>query len=424
MTETLARASTAGDGSTGAADAGVGAGAASGPALMADAARRWLLHSGVRTTQRQSLAGGLRRGYLPRAGGWLGCYPEITAYAVQFHLRWQDAVGARRDEDLAAATESGAWLLARQAQGGAAAGAFPYECGESGVPGVDGAASAAATGGYYTFDTAIAGHALLDLWRATGRLEFRTAAERAARWVLARQHAEGSFAACLGEPHVSWAGDRACLHGKHALLLLAWERASGDPHWGAAARKLLDWLLTLQDEHGGVRVRAGQPWIFLHAHCYAAEGLLAGALRWGEPYQGAALRAAQFLAACQGRDGSVPRYHGAARAYLAESGARWPLLRAWCVPRDVGATAQAGRIWVWADQLTRARRFAPQVDRALGWLVRHQLRSADVRIDGALPAARDPLRPWDPLEWRFYPWVAVFAADLARLSAAPSLNLF
>lgn len=153
-------------------------------AAVAERARRWLLRSGVRVR-----AGGVRRGYLPERTVWLPLYPEITAYAVQCHLRWHAAgmvAPADHDPGMAwgnaargalaptghdhghgdtsdwqAALDSGAWLLAQQIGGGPCAGAFPYEVASPGVSG-----SASPTGcppNCYSFDSAIAAHALLDL---------------------------------------------------------------------------------------------------------------------------------------------------------------------------------------------------------------------------------------------------------------------
>lgn len=379
-------------------------------AEMAAAARRWLVGSGIRS--RNGTAG--RRGAVHRAfdaarGALLPPYPEITAYAVQFHLRWS---GGAAGEDMNAARESGEWLLSIQTNSTSPApGAFPYSVNQG-----------RAHGGYLTFDSAIAGHALLDLAAATGDKRFRAAAERAARWVLRQQYADGSFRAGAGgvQP-VSWASDGNCLHGKLALLLGRMWQAEGDAVYRAGALALLRWLASLQRADGGIVTARGSDYVLAHAHCYAVEGLLAGAVMLGEQqYLEIAVRGAAFLARVQGANGGVPRFVGrGVMRYLEECGALLPYVRMLAPPLDVGATAQAVRIWTWVKALRGG--FAHNIVRGLAWLAACQLRSPDVRLDGGFPAGIDPLRPWRRREMQLYPWVAIFAADASRVQSAVNI---
>lgn len=375
-------------------------------AEMAVAARRWLLRSGIRS--RNGAAGG--RGAVHRAidatrGTLLPFYPEITAYAVQFHLRW---CGAAAGEDMNAARESGEWLLSIQANDASPApGAFPYAVGQGG----------GAHGGYFTFDSAIVGHALLDLAAATGDERYRTAAERAARWVLRQQRAYGGFGAGGVQP-VSWASDDNCLHGKLALFLGRMWQAEGVAVYRAGALALLRWLVTLQRADGGIETAHGSDYVLAHAHCYAVEGLLAGAVILGDQqYLENAARGAAFLAGAQYANGGVPRYVGrGALRYLKECGARLPYVRMLAPHLDIGATAQAVRIWTWAQALRGG--FARNIERGLAWLAASQLHTADVHLDGGFPAGIDPLKLWRRREMQFYPWVGIFAADAVRLQTA------
>jgi hypothetical protein len=85
----------------------------------------------------------------------------------------------------------------------------------------------------------------------------------------------------------------------------------------------------------------------------------------------------------------------------------------------VGATAQALRIWRWANAAYHAD-VADAVQRARAWLMRCQLRATDVRVNGGFPAGVDDVLRWRRRERNLYPWVAVFAADaLAPATPAP-----
>jgi hypothetical protein len=372
------------------------------------AACRWLLHSGIRSPgSAVASRGAICRAFDARRLVFLPPYPEITAYAVQFHLhRSQHAA----DEDFAAACESGGWLASVQAdEKSPAPGAFPYSV-EYGDP----------VGGYFTFDTAIAGNALLDLAAATGERHYRDAAERAGLWVLSQQKPDGSFSAGAGGARpASWAGSAGCLHGKLALFLGRLWRQSGVASYRSAALKLLGWLENLQRSDGGIVTAPGSGYVLAHAHCYAIEGLLAGATILDERrYVSGAVRGAGFLAHVQRSNGGVPRHcgHGVVR-YLQECGARLPHIRMLAAPSDVGATAQAVRIWTWVQALDGGD-FVRHIKRGLAWLAACQLRSADTRINGGFPAGIDPLKPWRRQEMLLYPWVAIFVDDASRLQQA------
>ena len=376
-------------------------------AEMAMAAHRWLLRSGIRL--RNGAAGGrgaVHRAYDATHGALLPPYPEITGYAVQFHLRWS---GDAAELDMFAARESGEWLLSIQANDASpAAGAFPYAVDRSG-----------AHGGFFTFDSAIVGHALLDLAAATGDERYRTAAEHAARWVLRQQHANGGFGAGVdGVWPVSWASDDNCLHGKLALFLGRMWQAEGAAAYRAGALALLRWLASLQRADGGIVTAYGSDYVFAHTHCYAVEGMLAGAVILGQQqYLENAARGAAFLAGVQCANGGVPRYVGrGALRYLKECNARLPYVRMLAPHLDVGATAQAVRIWTWVRALRGG--FARNIERGLAWLAASQLRTSDVHLDGGFPASIDPLKPWRCREMQLYPWVGIFAADAVRLQTA------
>jgi len=375
------------------------------------ASRRWLLESGIR--DRVGVGGGrpggLFRAYHAAEGAYGPLYPEVTAYAVALHVRLWRATADRKD--LEAAVESGEWLLEIQGRGGSpVAGGFPYAV-EGGAP----------TGGWFTFDTAIIAHALLELGTATGEDAFAAAAERGVAWMLARQREDGSFGAGEAVRPVGWAGDGNCLHAKLAVVLGAlWARSTAS-RCREAAERVLAWVSRLQQRDGGISTSSRARYVFVHAHCYAVEGLLAGAAHFGEEaWLRCAARGARFLAEHQRTDGGIPRYVGPdASLYLQEMRSRAPWLRRLWLPADVGATAQAVRIWRWV-QAAEGSDFAEPVRRSEAWLRRHQIPSTDPRLDGGLPAGVDRLLGWERWERNLYPWVAVFAVDAVAPATVPA----
>lgn len=369
---------------------------------LADRAYRWLIESGIRGTGADS--GAVRRQYDARARKYSDFYPEITAYALQLHLRLAGV--AQGGADWQAAVESGEWLLRVQSRTPPTEGAFSYAV-RDGVP----------FGGAFSFDTAIIGHALLELAQATQRADFTRAAEGCATWLLSQQQADGSFRAHVGEASpVGWAGDACALHGKHALLLGALWRHGGDARHRDGALRLLDWLIGLQRVDGRIDVQAGADYAMLHTVCYAIEGLLAGALWLGHPRAlQAARQGARFLAAQQRPSGAVPRYCGpGAVTHLRRSGARFPRLRAAVAPADPGVTAQAIRVWTWVQHAS-GDDHSESIRRGIDWLAGQQIVSTDRHLDGSLPAGVDSLCGLRRREPRLYPWANVFAVDACRL---------
>jgi len=376
-------------------------------------AHRWLLESGIRGIDDDR--GALRRQYDTRLCSYADCYPEVTAYALQLHLRL--AGDDRQGVDWQAAIDSGEWLLSCQSGANdSTQGAYAHAV-RNGQP----------SGGWYTFDTAIIGHAMLELAQAAQRPEFGRCAERCAQWVLEQQNADGTFRAQIGATHpVVWAGDRCCLHGKHAVLLSAFWHHSGETRYRNSAVRLLDWIIDQQRPDGRIDAFAGADYAMLHTQCYAIEGLLAGAMGLAHHRAlEAASRGAVHLARCQRSSGALPRYvGGGARQHLKEGVARFTRLRALIAPSDVGVTAQAIRVWSWAQQVC-GNDHAEAIQRGMAWLSRQQLLSGDPNVDGAFPAGVDEWLGLRRRERWLYPWASVFAIDACRMrdgpDAAPSI---
>jgi hypothetical protein len=210
----------------------------------------------------------------------------------------------------------------------------------------------------YAFDTALA----LSAW----------AAERAARrdgaYTRALSRGLAFLGACLDAhravvPRAVSDPDRwSNSFGSHLLRTLHGLRAArvalGDASEERRAYALEAALADLENA-GRFRIHARSHWSYLHAHCYALEGLLA--LR-GE--SAAAERrleeGAAWLASVQTPDGGLPAWHDGSRA-RGESHA--------------DATAQAVRLWTVLDRAG----FAESIARGLGFLARLQTPEGGIR---------------------------------------------
>ena len=378
-------------------------------AAMAADAHRWLLNSGIRAHGPD--AGAFRRQYDARDRSVACPYPEVSGYAAQLHLR----MARNADDDLGRlALETGRWLCKVQAGADTLApGAFAHAM-------CDGEAQ----GGWYAFDTSIIVHALVELARFSGDQSFARHARVGGDWLLSMQRSDGSFESVIGaQAPIRWAGSGGCLHAKHVLALADLYESSGDRRYADSARRVLAWVRHLQQDDGRIDAIEGCGYAIIHTQCYAIEGLIAGYLQFGDDAAlAAALHAGRHLARSQRHNGGMPRYTGpGSAAYLAETGSRYPKLRLSLVPTDVGCTLQSVRIWHWLSQVA-GEDYAGSIDRALCWVGRHQIRSRDSAIDGALPASVDTLLGVTRRELRLYPWVAVFAVDASRIRQNPLLS--
>jgi hypothetical protein len=195
----------------------------------------------------------------------------------------------------------------------------------------------------YTFDLGVALAGLVDHRRAGGRDRGR-----------ACEPGEHELFAALTERRVVVAERPArwsTRYGPHMLKLAAvLARLPGAAARTATAR-LFDDLADMRD--GGRFVTSPDGSTYVHAHCYAAEGLLCIARGEPDSVRGREAtdrlaHAADWLADAQRPDGALPSHSG---------GARTP------GPERTDATAQAIRIWAMVDaprhatSIARARRF-------------------------------------------------------------------
>lgn len=233
----------------------------------------WLLDSGVCLWDPAHPAcGGVHAGYDVRSRRWLFVYCEITGYAISMLCALHQATGEKSHLD--AAKVSARFLLRHQtpANGGPAAGSFP-----EGLQ----VADLTPMPRHYSFDAAMCIQGLLDLYAITRDIDLLDASKAAGDWLLTMQDPSGFFLSKFDSetglrehPGPFFHEDAGCLHAKHAIALLKLYSATKDERYERAARKVCDWVLSLQEEDGAFWANPTRSHVFAHAHCYATEGLL------------------------------------------------------------------------------------------------------------------------------------------------------
>jgi uncharacterized protein YyaL (SSP411 family) len=374
---------------------------------IADRSFSWLLNSDLQEQiANGNPVGGVHRGYDRDKASYQYLYCEITGYYISTlvrRMRQDDSQGL-----VGRAKQAANFLLSVQAgkSGGPAEGAIPQRW----IRGSDHPTKA-----YYSFDNAMCLQGLLDLYRVSGESALRERGESIGRWLLQMQNEDGSFLAWLDgyngqtrhEDDVIF-DDCGCLHAKHAISLIKLGVLTGHELFVAAAEKVCNWVLTLQDEDGAVRASNRTQQIVSHTHCYAIEGLLYAYHHFGEKrYLEAARRAARWLLSVQHQGGAIAIAY---KRRWQQMGRRiFELIK----PRWVAdATAQAIRIWSLLYQLDGDSAWIHASEKSAGFIGRLQLASkADRHTYGGLPY------------WKGHPllfaWPTMFAAQALDWLNAP-----
>lgn len=239
---------------------------------------------------------------------------------------------------------------------------------------------------YYSFDVAMCASGLVDLYFASGKKQYLSASLAAADWLIrTMQNPDGSFRACWDATQGeflqlrTFAGDRGCLHAKNAIALLKVAQLTGERRQVPilqSARKVCDWVLSLQDKDGAFWANELKNLVFTHAHCYAVEGLLYAGHRLGESkYLEAAVKAAQWLRRVQNSDGSFYRHYKVKKLGREKLDLLFPV-------KTTDATAQAARIFIAVALLEKEDEFWEAAKRGINFLDRMQCHSPDSNADG------------------------------------------
>ena len=345
----------------------------------------WLAGTDIRHADGAEIAlGGVNQGYNWEERRYPFVYSEITGYAISAFTNAYRWTGDERY--LLLARQSADFLLGVQGlvEEEAARGAIPHGLS---LPDLE------LRRQYYSFDAAMCLQGLLDLDAVRPSPGLRAAARAIGDWLVERmQRDDGAFVAMVDAETGEWPyadedpfGDGGCLHAKHAIGLLKLGRlppegvtsegVTADDRYAAAARRVCDWVLGLQDDDGAFRATERLEQVVSHPHCYATEGLLYATHALGaERYREAACRAGEWLLGAQNRDGSIRiaykrRWYRMGRRVIEKLNPR----------RVSDATAQAIRIWLTLYYLDGDRRFLDGCHRAATFLHGMQCTSSSDR---------------------------------------------
>jgi hypothetical protein len=213
----------------------------------------------------------------------------------------------------------------------------------------------------YAFDTAIALSGILEYERAGGSLPDASLPRRLFEFIgtclVARRG--------TGTPNPlsdRWSLSYGCHLLKVVRALWSYHDREGDSRCARLIRRLVDDLLPLH-AGGRFRIHSRSPETYVHAHCYAIEGLLCLERRGMSRVASIIGDCARWLADIQAEDGGIPAWHDGVS------------------PRGVShadATAQAVRIW----SCVNPRAFAREIERALGSLATVQGSGGGIRYRG------------------------------------------
>ena len=170
------------------------------------------------------------------------------------------------------------------------------------------------TGRIYSFDTAMAGYGLIQLFQATGEDRFFKAADSMLRFLIQRmQKKDGTFYPYFdsalrrpGEDLEKWSDQCGSFHAKLALFFTDYFDVTGDRAVAALITKLLDATLKSQEKEGRFLTGRKDGSTHLHPHSYTLEGLVYSGIYFKrEDYLRAALRGFLWMMKGVSSDGSV-----------------------------------------------------------------------------------------------------------------------
>lgn len=361
----------------------------------------WLTHSGLRQAGQDEATGGVNQGYDWRERRYPFVYSEITGYAVsQFVIahRW---TGDSTYLDYA--QQAAQFIIRVQAPASDLNTRGAIAHGLS-LPDLKLLCQ------YYSFDAAMCLQGLLDLYAVRPDSTLLSASRAMGDWLIDRmQQPDGSFLAMYdaetnNDKHIGplFFDDGGCLHGKHAIGLLKLYTATQETRYADAARRVCDWVLSLQDADGAFRANERVQEIFSHPHCYTTEGLLyAYYVLREDRYLDAARRAGQWLLESQQSDGALEV------AYRRSVPLRQRIRALVQPPHVTDATSQSIRIWLSLNALTPSETYITASRNAAAFLRRLQcLDSRDPNMVGGFY--------FHPRHSMMFAWCAMFAVTALK----------
>jgi uncharacterized protein YyaL (SSP411 family) len=336
------------------------------------AAEDWLKRAHDRSDD-----GGVSYGYALRGGGWRESYRETSGYIATtfFDLARHHRDPAYRQRALRVCR----WLLKVQNPDGSFSNP---RYGDAGI----------------VFDTGQDLFGLVRAWEESRDPAFRSAAQRAAGWLVEVANERGRWTRNehLDTPHV--------YNTRTAWALLRMNETQHDPERERVARANLDWALAEQQPSGFFAecafVRGRDP--FTHTIAYATRGLLeCGALLNDTRYAQAAQRCADAALARLRDDGFLP----GAISIDGRAAARYCCLTGSC---------QFSIVWAKLYDRTGNEAYRRGVERALDYVMRRQdIRTANADVRGAIKGSHPVWGRYAPFS--FPNWPAKFFIDAMLL---------
>ena len=299
----------------------------------------WMLYSGIQnySCKNSAINGGFSCWYDIERKEYPFVYAEITGYAIEtlLYLHYLK----RQDKYLEKAVNAADWLITYmqykgedpKARGGFLWKRFP-----------DGSLSRFV----YSFDTGMCITALVDLFHATKKYKYLDSAISAADWLIdIMQNRDGSFKACYNlqnrffeDDEGKWSRAAGSHHAKISIGLLKLYNIVEDEKLKMSVNGLCNWVLKLQGRDGKIKTNENSGGIYLHAHCYATEGLLYASKEFcNKELEKAGLEGARWLVDAQNSKGGMSRW------YFNDCG--------FSSDENTEALAQAIRIWLIASSL-------------------------------------------------------------------------
>jgi hypothetical protein len=342
----------------------------------------------LRRAEDATPTGGVARSYSLRFNrahkrrGWLDAYPETTGYIIPTFFDYAALTG---ENDYAVrAIRMAEWEVQVQMDNGAVQG---------------GTIAFAATPAVFNTGQVLFGWSRA--FRETGREIFRTAADRAADFLVSAQDPDGAWrrgGSKYARPGVNLYDART------AWGLLEAFRVTGNPKHREAGKRKLEFVLSQQYPNGWFPQCCldddQRP--LLHTIAYTIEGLLeAGVFLEDTRFVDAARRPLDVLLSLQCNDGSL----------AGQFDANWrPVARWSCLTGD----AQIALCWLRMFQLTGDHKYFNAASRLNRFVMTTQdLNSSNPGIRGAIKGSYPIWAAYSPFE---YPnWAAKFFADALML---------
>lgn len=309
--------------------------------------------------------------------GWRPAFPETTGYVIGTLLACRERVGGAAELERRA-REMGDWEIELQDRSG---GIMEGLLADPPRPPL-------------IFNTGMVIHGWLDLYEALGEERYVEAAARGGAFMVREQKPDGS-----------WSGEHT-YHGlpktyksRAAWALLRLAAITGEGSFRAAARRHLDWVVSMQSEDGWFDHCVFVPGTLPNTHglAYTLRGLLEShALLDHERYLEAAIRTSEVLIRKLEVLGRLPGVFR--RGWI--PAARWEI---------VTGTAQLGGVWLRLYELTGDARYLNAGLKAVEQAAAHQVRLDWAPVRGAVPGSYPIYGRYAPLQ---YPnWATKFLVD-------------